>query len=219
MRFWGFGGLILLGLAACSSPEQRFHRLQRDFLREFSRPSTFWVVAGVDTLALPLPPSGADLARVKTAAATFQKRCKKLAANELPAAEQARFTAFQAMLDSLSQPEKHPWPDPARFCVDEVLRHFPADGGKIRHPELLAALLEQLPVYYATVQENWPGCDPIRGAAAAHHSASALEQLDRIEALLPGLPADYRARLAVAAPPARWAIKDFIALCQSQILN
>ena len=215
LRFLG----LFLFLAACSSPEQRFRRLQRDFLKEFPRGETYLIVEAGDTLALPLPPSPAYFERIKTRIAGFQKRCKALESNALPIDEQQRCATFSAMLDSLSRPERQPGLHPGLFCQNDVLGEFLPPAELVRRQALLTVFIEKIPDYYARVQDNWPFCAPSQGAAAARCSVDALDRPDHVEANLAALSAGHRERIQKALVPARLAIKDFICRCKSSVLE
>lgn len=213
MRLFTF--VTLLSFVACSSPEQRFNRLQRDFLHSVALPGAFVIIDQKDSLVLPLPPSAADAERLQSAIRDLQEQSRRIAAADLPPDQQARFAAFSAMLDSLGQPGKQPWPHPEKYCLAESLNRFLSAD----QPGLICASLEKLPAYYARVQENWLPCDPAQAMAASDCSQAALDALDQLESQAARWPTTQRERLRSALGPARGAIKDFIGRCRSVVLT
>ncbi|MCC7506493.1 MAG: hypothetical protein IT259_14410 [Saprospiraceae bacterium] len=213
MRLLAF--LIVLSFAACSSPEQRFNRLQRDFLHTVARQGTFVIVEQNDSLVLPLPPLEADAEQIRQSVRALQERSRGVDAGRLPPEQQARFAAFSAMLDSLAQPGRQPWPHPEKYCLSEPLERF----STLDRAGLICASLEKLPEYYARVQERWLPCAPEQAMAASDCSQAALDALDRLESRASQWPAAQRDRLRNAVAPARGAIKDFIGRCRSAVLT
>ncbi len=213
MRLLAF--VTLLSFVACSSPEQRFNRLQRDFLHSVALPGAFVIIDQKDSLVLPLPPSADDAERLQSAIRDLLEQSRRIAAADLPPDQQARFAAFSAMLDSLGQPGKQPWPHPKKYCLSEPLDRLLARD----QAGLICVTVEKLPEYYARVEERWLPCQRAQALEASDCSQAALDALDQLESRAARWPGAQRERLRSALAPARGAIKDFIGRCRSAVLT
>jgi hypothetical protein len=199
---------------ACQTPADSMHSMQLEFFRARPPAAVFIVTAENDTLQLPLPPPAGQAEALQQLAETFRPRAAAFDTTGLEAAEQAEWRRFQQFLDSLAvgpPPANHP----ARYALDDLLRHFVGRDRAGRHPGLAVALVEQLPNYYEKVEANWQVPDTSAAAEATRRALISLELLDRLAVDATAYSIGYRERIQKALPAARYAIKDFIGLCES----
>lgn len=210
--------LAVLLMAACASPEERFIRLQLDFIANRPPPEVFEIQADSDTVRWPLPPSAEYAGALKEFAETYRKRAHSIDAETLTPKTKEDLRQFQVALDSICARFARAQSDPCDYTLHNVLSHFTGSSG-LRHPALMVRVVEQIPHYYARVQQRWTVPAPARIPEATHQALATLDHLQHIEENLPGLSVGYRDQLEKTMPPARAAIKDFIGLCQSGLLE
>ncbi len=211
-------GAAVLFMAACATPEERFIRLQLDFMADRPQAEIFEIRTDSDTVRWPLPPSAEDAGAMREFADTYRKRAYALNPEELTANTKTDLRRFQVALDSICTRIERARCDASDYTLHNVLSHFTGSKGP-RHPALMARVVEQIPVYYARVQQRWIAPAPAGIPQALAQAQTTLDQLEHIEQSLPGLSAAYREQLQQTIPAARAALKDFIGLCQSGLLE
>lgn len=205
--------LCLLGLcalASCSSPDQQFERLKQQFITEHPRQDLFENGLEKTGIRLPLPPSPEGLSALKTFVETCKSKAYEIDLAKLSPENQLGLKRFRAALDSLGAQRSSAGIDPQDYTMAERIKAL--SGEKKAEP--LLRLLEKIPAYYESVYQRWSAPEPGRIKTAVASSMLALDELDKLEQ---GnwLPADIRANLQQALPPARSAIRDYIGLCLS----
>lgn len=213
---WGAGLAVVIGGPGCQSPADRLRGLQLEFFRARPQPVAYEIVTEADTLRLPLPPAPGDAEQLRQLADSFARRAAGFEAGKLDAAGQAELGHFRRLLDSLARgSDPLGANDPGRYALDDLLRHFIGRDRAGRHPGMTTVLVECLPAYYHKLETSWRPIDPAAGIAAAHRAETSLELLTQLESDLAPYSVGYRERLQRALPAARYAVKDFIGLCES----
>ena len=209
---------------ACAGPEERLADLQHNFLREYKSilPKAFSIGEGHALVRLPLPPDGVSLQKT----ATFCKKYLDLAANipadQLPAAQKESLANFQKQITGLAQTSDAAIKgkgSPADFALADYLEQLRDANTLGQNPEDLTGFLEKIPIYYTLVHENWRQPDPNNVQPAVEKSLRALRILSDLEGKAMKMPKIQHERFGMALFNARLSIKDFIALCQSAVLE
>ncbi len=211
-------GVAVLFMTACATPEERFLRLQLDFMADRPPAEVFEIIAENDTVRWPLPPSAEYAGALKAFAESYREKARAIDPGQLAPDKQEDLRRFQVALDSICARTERAQCDPADYTLHAVLSHF-AGSKNLRHPALMVRVVAQIPLYYARVQQRWTTPAPGAIPRAVEQSQETLDQLEHIERNLPELSAAYREQLQRTIPPARAAVKDFIGLCQSGLLE
>lgn len=192
-------------LFSCNSPEARLERLQHHFWDKLALHDYFEVKLKNEVLHWPLPPSFEVVGNQKEQVLILQTEAKAIEREKLTVNGQQQLDQMNAALDYCASLGEKSLFDPSRCCVGVWLRQFSG------HPEF-PVLLENIPMYYAQIEQRWQTPDVRFVEKAVHESQSALD-------LLKGLEENERGDMAVKAASAKAAIKDFIGLCQSALLE
>jgi hypothetical protein len=206
--------VVAVTCLSCTGPEAKLTRVQRSLLKMLGEEPVFMLIEGRDTIRLPLPKNDAYVASLQKNAAVLAAEAKSISPNRLDEAQRNRLEQLLPVLDSLAADSGLGIAADA-FSVNDLLKHFSVPDKGIRHPALLTRLVEQLPAYYAQVQNDWPHQPTLKGAVqkSLYAGADALDQLDAIELQLPNMSVGYQERLRKAIPDARRAIKDHLGWC------
>ena len=199
--------LAFLFLISCHSPEARLAHLQHNFWEKFARQDFFEIKLQNETLYLPLPPSLEQTGHQKTLAAQLQKEANALEKDKLSLESQKQLLQLRAALaDCVKQRERgSAFFDPSSCCISAKLKQFS------EHPEL-SLLLEKIPAYYTQIEQRWQMPDHRFVSKAVQESQIALDLLKILGERSGGKMADQ-------AEAAKVAVKDFIGLCQSALLQ
>ncbi|MDX1912438.1 MAG: hypothetical protein SFV22_13170 [Saprospiraceae bacterium] len=203
MRFSFF--FLLLPLCACNSPEARLERLRHEFWENFARHDYFEIRTGEETLHLPLPPSDQETESRKEKLTQLQQVAQALENEMLNDTGRRQLAQIKRALQDLAASGQGVLFDPAQCVVAERLRNY---AGRQDGP----ALLEKIPAYYAAVEARWIKPD---GRMAAHAVEEAKLTLDLLKEWERSVPESRKETVRQAQN----AIKDFIGLCQSALLQ
>lgn len=210
-----FGCLCLtIFLTSCTFSSREWQQLQRDFLDRYPHADAFLVPTEHDTLKLPLPPDPAKAEHWPVHAEALRRRAYALDSTRLTESEKAQWKQLKAALDAESR-RTNAGNDTLPYLLDDLLRHFVGRDQVVRHPALLTALVEQMPAYYAQVQQRLQTPDPWADTTHFERAAAMVEQLQQLENNLPHYSIGYRERLQRALPKARAALKDYFGWRQS----
>ncbi len=196
---------VLLSLFSCNSPEARLERLQHDFWEKFARQDFFEIKLKNEVLHLPLPPSNAPSEQQRLLAKSLQKEAYSIEEQQLSTEKQKQLLQLRAALDDCVAHAGSPFFDPNRCVVLRYLKQF-SD-----HPEL-SLVLENIPDYYAQIEQRWQTPDVRFISKAVMESQTTLD-------LLTWMEKESSMKIAAQTGAARAAVKDFIGLCQSAILQ
>ena len=207
--------VIAVTCLSCTGPAAKLTRIQRSLLKMLGEEPVFMLIEGRDTIRLPLPKNDAYVASLQKNAAVLAAEAKSISPSRLDDAQRNRLAQLLPVLDSLAQTDPVMGVAIDAFSVNELLRHFSGSDKGVRHPALLTRLIEQLPAYYAQVQNDWPHQPTLKGTVQKSLNAGtdALDQLDTIDLQLQKLSIGYQERLRKAIPDARRAIKDHLGWC------
>jgi hypothetical protein len=195
----------LLFLFACNSPEARLERAQHDFWEKYAQHDFFEIKLKNEVLHLPLPPSSAPSEQQKSWAESLQKEVHSIEKEDLSEGSQKQLAQLCSALDDCVVHAGNAFFDPSR-CV--VLRHLQQFS---EQPEL-SLLLEKIPDYYAQIEQRWQIPDARFVPKAVEESQTTLDLLNTFEKNSGG-------KIVAQTGVARAAVKDFIGLCQSAILQ
>ncbi|MBC7775006.1 MAG: hypothetical protein H7246_06155 [Phycisphaerae bacterium] len=195
----------LFFLLSCNSPEARFKRLQHDFWEKFAQQDFFEIKLKNEVLHLPLPPNSPPSEQQKSWAERLQKEANSIEKEELSGENQKQLIQLRAALEDCVAHAGGAFFDPSRCVVLKPLQQF-SD-----HEELLL-LLEKIPAYYAQIEQRWQTPDARFVLKAVTESQNTLD-------LLNGLEKKSGGEIVAQTGEARAAVKDFIGLCQSALLQ
>jgi hypothetical protein len=195
--------VLLLCLFSCNSPEARLEHLQHDFWEKLARQDFFEIKFKNEVLHLPLPPASDPSAQQKSWAVKLQQEARSIEKEKLSADQQKQLAQLSAALDDCVAHAGNPLFDPARCAVSEQLQAYR------EHPEF-SVLLEKIPAYYAQIEQRWQTPDVRFVPTAVAKAQSALDLLDTHQ---------KKTEKLGQIPAAQAALKDFIGLCQSAVLN
>lgn len=194
-----FAALLLF---SCNTPEIQLGRLQHSFGEQFAKQDFFEVQFKKEVLLLPLPPNAKQSGELKTSAEALQKVANSIETKALNTTQQKQLLQIRAALEDCVTHAGNPLFDPSRCAISVKLQQYS------EHPELVV-LLEKIPNYYARVEQSWQTPDSRFVDKAVMESQIALDLLKKME--------ENSKKEAVGQ--ARAAVKDFIGLCQSTVLE
>ncbi len=200
-----FATLLLLFLFSCNSPEAQLQRVQHVFWEKLARQDLFEVRLKNEVLYWPLPPEAASAQSQKSLAEVLQLEANSIEKDQLSASDQKQLTHVKAALSDYDTQAVSGFFDPSRCSIAPCLEEFS------NHPEL-PLLIERIPAYYCKIEERWQLPDVRLVSKAVDESKTVLDQLKEIEEKSGGA-------LVVQVSAARGAVKDFIGLCQSALLE
>ncbi|MDO8971769.1 MAG: hypothetical protein Q7U74_13835 [Saprospiraceae bacterium] len=197
-----FAWFAVLLLFSCNTPEIQLGRLQHSFGEQFAKQDFFEVQFKKEVLLLPLPPNAMQSGELKTSAEALQKVANSIETKALNATQQKQLLQIRAALEDCVTHAGNPLFDPSRCAISAKLQQYS------EHAEL-AVLLENIPNYYARVEQSWQTPDSRFVDKAVTESQIALDLLKKLEE-------NSKKELIGQA---RAAVKDFIGLCQSTVLE
>lgn len=200
-----FALLALLSLVACNSPEKRLQRLQHDFWEKFARQDFFKIQLKNEVLHLPLPPAAQAVEQQKSLAVKLKKEADAINEEKLDVANRKQLAQLQAALGDYMMQDGTVFFDPSRCIVTDHLSLL-AD-----HPDL-PVFLENVPVYYAQIEQSWQTPDVRYVEKAVDKAQITLDLLRELEGKSSG-------ELISRIKPVQASVKDFIGLCQSARLK
>ncbi|MFN0174086.1 MAG: hypothetical protein ACKVU0_05510 [Saprospiraceae bacterium] len=195
----------LFFLISCNSPESRLERLQHDFWERFAKQDFFEIKLKDEVLHLPLPSSSEAPIAQKALAEKLHQEANSIEKEKLGAESQKRLAQLRLALGDCVAQAGNSFFDPSRYTISMRLQQFS------EHPEL-PLLLEKIPEYYAQIEQRWQKPDVRFVQKAVAESQITLDLLEALEQKSNGVIVE-RTRTA------RAAVKDFIGLCQSALLQ
>lgn len=198
----------LLFLAGCRSDTDRLRDVEHRFLEIVALPKKHMLAVGKDTLFLPVLPTPEDAAQAKTDAADLQKEMQEIHPEKLSAADQKRLDALKNALNDLVR-------SGVASPVEQVCMEVAQPFRKIRtlnNPKLTEAFLNYLPEYFAGMEQRWHPPVSDKTPQTIQEAESAFDALQDLQQQAgSGTNEQFRA--------ARFALKDYIGLCQSALLE
>jgi len=194
----------LLSLLSCNRAEDRFARLQHEFWEQFGRQDFYEIQLPAERLLLPLPPRGTRHGEQLTGAKKLLESAQGMPSEALSHQSQTRLLQIRSALEDLVHRSGGVFFDPSRCGLSSHLRRY------AEQPEC-GVLLANIPAYYAEVERRWQMPDARFVPKAVDEALGALDLLTKIG----GGTGEQSSGEAAAA---RWAVKDFIGLCQSSAL-
>jgi hypothetical protein len=195
-------------LIGCQSDSGRLHDAERRFMKIVAVPEKRPLTAGKDTLFLPVLPAPEHAQQARAAALELQASIREVDSKKLENADQKRLDALsRATEDLVSQGVSIPL-EQVGIQVAEPFRQVL----KYKNPELTRRFLEQLPTYVAEMEQRWPTNVSSKNPDIARAAESAYDALLQLEQESP-------AELEQLFATARLAWKDYIGLCQSNLLT
>ncbi len=195
----------LVFLYSCNTPEARLGRLQHDFWEKYAQQDFFEIKLKNEVLHLPLPPSSAPSEQQKLWAESLQKEANSIEKEQLSVVDQKQLAQLRSVLDDCVTHAGRTFFDPSRCVVLMHLQQF------FDHPDLLL-VLENIPAYYAQIEQRWQTPDARFVSKAVEESQTTLDLLNTLEKNSSG-------KIVARTGAARAAVKDFIGLCQSALLQ
>jgi hypothetical protein len=193
--------VVVLCLAvACESPNEKISRLQGELLTALGERDYFEIKWEKQSLKLPLPPEPALAAARSAKIVEINAETYAMEHANLNDKEKQRFEQLSVQLEAILKRGNGAFFDPTK-CV---LPLEPKDNPALSNPAFLKILLAKIPEYYAEVERRWQLPDTVRAGQAAAQSLLVLDWLEEV----PGDPTE-----------SRYAIKDFICLCQCAVLK
>lgn len=196
---------LLFALLSCNSPQARLERLQHAFWQKFARQDFFEIRLKTTVLHWPLPPASEPSDEQKKRVLALQEEARAIEKGKLSEAGQKQLVQLEAALKDCVSSGSGALFDPSRCVPADMLKQYSSD------PDF-PVLLEQIPVYYARIEERWHAPDARFVLKAVEESQRALDLLGELENGSGG-------KMAAQTAAARVAIKDFIGLCQSALLE
>lgn len=200
---------LLLSLVSCNSPEARLERLQRAFREKFAQQDFFEVTLEKEVLHLPLPPVSAPSDQQKQWVSELQQQAAAIDGAQLNDTQQKQLAQLRTVLDDLAAHTHNPLFDPLRYSLHESLEKTCSSGDVAKTNFLLG----NIPAYYAAVEQRWQTPDLRLVPDAVEKSKKTVDLLKKMEEEWKGLIPRNKTE------PAKAAIKDFIGLCQSAVLQ
>lgn len=183
----------LLTLLSCNRAEDRLDRLQHDFWEHFGRQDYFAIQLPDERLLLPLPPHRGQHGDRVLWAKELLKSAQNIPVEALSLPSQTQLHQLKSALEDLVHRTDGVFFDPSRCGLSHhLLRYGGQPCGRV--------LLEHIPAYYAEVERRWQTPDVRFVPKAVEEALGSLEILSKNEG---------------ETEAARWAVKDFIGLCQS----
>lgn len=185
---------------ACENPNEKISRLQEELLTALGERDYFEIKWEKQSLKLPLPPEPALAAARSTKISEINTAVYSLEHASLNEKEKQRFEQLRVQLDAILKRGNGAFFDPVKCVIPYASKETPA----LLNPAFQKILLGKIPEYYAEVERRWQTPDAARARQAAAESLLVLDWLDS----LPGENVEPR-----------WAVKDFICLCQCAVLK
>lgn len=198
----------LLLVAGCRSDTDRLRDAEHQFLKIVALPEKRPVIAGKDTLFLPVLPAPEAAERSKAEAAELQKNLQIIAAEKLDTPDRRRLKALGNAVDDLVR-------NGVATPVDQVCAQVAAPFHEVLkrgNPELTERFLIHLPVYFAEMEQRWQ-------APVLHKIPETIQQAESAFDVLRHLEQESSIDMKDEFTSARFALKDYIGLCQSAHLN
>ncbi|MEO6038366.1 MAG: hypothetical protein ABIQ93_08135 [Saprospiraceae bacterium] len=215
MRVAFLSFLLLFLLSACTSPQDRLQAIESEMVDLLGPAADLNVPVQNAPFQLPLPPPLAVQAEQKSRAQKLLADAARIDSLALAPAERRQLRQYRQVLADLSG-ERSGWPlDPLGYTLNEPLQRCLVEPGG----ESLAVLLEKIPDYYTEVELRWGHPNPRNLDPAVAQCLAALDQLEQLEEDLGKYPLAVQARLQMALPPARAAIKNYLGQCRSGVLE
>ena len=212
--------ICFLVFASCSQEPADWRRCKAGFSQLVPADSFFLVVEGVDSLSLPVPPEPvSDMNQWRSDLNALLSAHSGVDTQSLSEEQQISWVRMGRVLDSLSTGRAASLNRASKYCLDELLFHFLSDNGTIRYPGLMVRLVESIPEYYQLIEKRWSSLSKPEIQKSTEGTYNALLQLDKLHEQRDKLSIGYRERLEKALPEARFALKDYLARCQSSWLD
>lgn len=191
---------FLLLFIACESPHDRISRLQTELLTALGERDYFEIKTGKQLARLPLPPSPELAQSRKLRVSEINLETHSFENEKLTDEDQKRLDQLCANLNEMVKRGDGAFFDPGKCVLNDDIRQK-IEQGDLEYNNIL---LQKIPEYYAEVERRWQTPDPARARMAAERSLAVLDWLEKMGA---------------ASMPARLAVKDFICLCKSAVLE
>ena len=215
MRVALVASFLLFLLPACTSPQDRLQALESEMIGLLGPAAELQVPLQSGSFRLPLPPPLEVQTEQKNRAQALLVKSAQIDSLALAPEQRRQLRQYRQVLTDLSG-SRTGWPlDPLDYTLAELLRQalIPSNG------ESLAVLLEKMPAYYTEVEQRWGRPNPRNLAAAVARCLVILDQLMQLENDLRKYPQPIQTRLQAALPAARAAIKNYLGLCRSGVLE
>ncbi len=198
---------MLFAIAGCQSATDQLREAEHRFLEIVAMPAPVQLAVGTDTLFLAVLPAPEAAGEAQAAATQLQVRIQKIDLQALETPDQQRLEILrQATADLVLNGVSVP--------VDQVCSQI-ADpfqqALQYNNPELTSRFLEHIPVYFTEMEQRWHAPAPHKIQAAISKADAAFDTLYQLEQQSP-------ASLKNKFTTARFALKDYIGLCQSALL-
>lgn len=191
--------ILIIGLDACNSPEDRISNAQKRLLEVLHHREYFEIRAEGQVLKLPLPPDEQQAEANRQTLSQIESELQAMNNEKLDAGFKQKREELLRLLQSLRATNALAGFDPLACVITDTL----SEVVDKQENALFQALTKQLAAYYAMVEARWQPCPRARAREAAERSVPALELLSRLD----------------APQEARMAVKDFIGLCNSAMLQ
>lgn len=188
--------LLMLLFSACESPGERVGRLRKQLLVALSEQEYFEFSAGSKQIKWPLPPSGELAEKKKQQVLKIREELATIDPANMQVESQMQYQHLKQQLEELSN-QQLAFFDPAQFVIDEFLDDKTT-------PEERKLLLPHIREYYTRIENRWTPPAASRAKLAMKKSLMVLEKMEAMGA---------------ETQEAQLAVKDFIGLCQSALLD
>ncbi len=208
-------GFLLFLCSACTAPQQQLQQLEAEML-DLLGPAAGWQIPTHDgSIWLPLPPPAEAQTEQQTKAQELLTSLAKIDTSALPSAQRVQWQQYHRALTDLADANVG-WPlDPATYTLTEPLQRCLAEPDG----ESLVLLLEKMPGYYAEIEQRWRSTHRHHYALAVQKCLDTLDTLRKLEQHSGKYPGDIQVRLQQSLPLAQAALKNYLGLCRSLLLE
>ncbi len=198
---------LLFALAGCQSATDQLREAEHRFLQIVAVPEPVQLAVGTDTLFLAVLPAQEAAGEAQAAAYTLQVQIQKIDPQALEVSDQQRLDILrQAVNDLVLNGVSVPVDQVCSQISDPFQRAL-----QYNNPELTSRFLEQIPAYFTEMEQRWHNPAPHKIQDAILNADAAFDTLRQLEQQS---PATLKNKFAMA----RFALKDYIGLCQSALL-
>lgn len=198
---------LLFVFAGCQSATDQLREAEHRFLEIVAVPEPVQLSVGTDTLFLAVLPAPEAAGEAKAAASTLQAQIQKIDTQALEDSDRQRLDILrQAVNDLVLNGVSVPVDQVCSQISDPFQRAL-----QYNNPELTSRFLEQIPVYFTEMEQRWHDPAPHKIQDAILKADAAFDNLHQLEQQS---PATLKNKFATA----RFALKDYIGLCQSALL-
>ncbi len=198
---------LLFALAGCQSATDQLREAEHRFLQIVAIPERLQLAVGNDTLFLPVLPAPEAADEAKADALQLQARIQKIDIQTLEMNDKQRLEILKNAVDDLVL---HGVSVPVDQICSRIADPF-QQALQHNNPELTGRFLEQIPEYFREMEERWHKPAPHKIQDAILKADSAFDTLHLLEQQS---PTSMKNKFITA----RFALKDYIGLCQSALL-